>query len=434
MYTFAQGGTTPVKKRLTALFLALTLSLSLYVPAPAAALDGPEGAAERDSGLLWLVNKTHPLPADYVPELQDLSGSVPMRTTASSMRPEAAQAYIAMHEAMTADGVPVCLGQSGYRSYATQRYLVNSRVGLWQSWGYDWQTAYDNVTWFTAPAGTSEHQTGLAMDLSAGGGLTQAFASTPAGKWLQEHAWEYGFILRYQAEKSDYTMIGAEAWHYRYVGVPHAKLMAEKGWCLEEYIGFLRQNGSISAEVDGVQYDIYWTDDPSREFSNVQDFSGDNAGGYIATTARPIDPYRLLRGHWSEETFRRLEASGASLTREVNPEAAISGRDLARLCGLTGGEPFDITREEAAQLLSPWLSGVRPAPLLYADAGDISPEARSAVEAAAGAGLLSNEAGTQFYPQGLLSWANAGVLALRFRALASPGMLLAGWTPAGAVL
>jgi len=423
-----------VKKRLTALFLSLALCLSLYVPAPAAALDGPQSAAERDSGLLWLVNKTHPLPADYVPELQDLSGSVPMNTTASSMRPEAAQAYIAMHRAMTADGVPVCLGQSGYRSYATQSYLVDKRVGQRLGWGYDWQSAYDNVTWYTAPAGASEHQTGLAMDLSTGGGLTQAFADTPAGKWLREHAWEYGFILRYQEDKSDYTMIGAEAWHYRYVGVPHAKLMAEKDWCLEEYIGFLHQNGSLSTEVDGVWYDIYWTDDPSREFSNIRDFSTDNAGGYIATTVRPSDPYRLLRGHWSEETFRRLEALGASLTKEIDPEAAISGRDLARLCGFPGGGSCDITRENAARLLSPWLTGVRPAPLRYADAGDISPEARSAVETAAGAGLLSNEAGTEFHPQGLLSWANAAVLALRFRALASPGAVLTGRTPAGAVL
>lgn len=399
-----------MKKPFAALCLFLTLCLALC--APALAFD-----TSKDSGLVALVNKTHTLPADYVPALQDLSGSVPMNTSASSMRPEAAQACIAMYRAMKADGVPVCLGQSGYRSYSTQRYLVSTRTSQRVGWGMSPQDAYNSATWYTAPAGASEHQTGLAMDFNAGAGLVQSFACSPAGKWLQEHAWEYGFILRYQADKTAYTMIGAEAWHYRYLGLPHAKLMKERGWCLEEYIDYLHQNGSISTEADGVRYEIFWTADPSREFSDIQDISGDNAGGWIVTTARPLDPYRLIRGHRSEAAFRRLEELGVKPRREINPEAAISGQELARLCGIEGGLGYDVTREEAVLLLFPYLGSARPAPLLYQDADRISPQARPAVEAAASRGLVSNATGEFFYPKGLLSWADAAGLALRFRTL-----------------
>ena len=86
--------------------------------------------------------------------------------------------------------------------------------------------------------GTSEHQLGLAVDLvdASYQVLDEAQASTPAQQWLMAHCWEYGFILRYPAEKQDITGIIYEPWHYRYVGRDHAQAIRQSGQCLEEFL------------------------------------------------------------------------------------------------------------------------------------------------------------------------------------------------------
>lgn len=89
-----------------------------------------------------------------------------------------------------------------------------------------------------AVPGTSEHQLGLAVDLvdASYQVLDEAQASTPAQQWLVAHCWEYGFILRYPAEKQDITGIIYEPWHYRYVGRDHAQAIRQSGQCLEEFL------------------------------------------------------------------------------------------------------------------------------------------------------------------------------------------------------
>lgn len=401
------------RKLLSALFLALAASLCLC--APALALD-----AGRDSGLLMLVNKTHTIPADYVPQLKSLSGSVPVTSSSVSMRPEAADACAAMFRAMEADGVALCLGQSGYRSYETQNYLLSSRINARTRRGMSWQAAYDDTTVLTAPPGASEHQTGLAMDFGDGGALTQRFAKTAAGQWMAEHAWEYGFILRYRADKAEQTMIGAEAWHYRYVGVPHAKLMRERDWCLEEYIDYLHAVGFLSTQIGGVCYDVYWTGDAGRDFSgeNIVDLSRDNAGGWIVTASHAPDPLRHIRGHWSEEHFLTLEARGVPFETEILPDAAVTGRELAVLCGLQGGGDEPLTREGAALLLAPALPDQKLARLAYADLSDFDGAAFQPVQTAVSNGLFSHTEGKPFHPKAALTWGEAAVLAVKFRALA----------------
>ena len=98
--------------------------------------------------------------------------------------------------------------------------------------------------------GTSEHHTGLAADIvtPTHQTLDPEFADTAAGKWLQENAAEYGFILRYPEDKQDITKIIYESWHYRYVGVDHAKAITENELCLEEYLEILKEGG---LEKDG---------------------------------------------------------------------------------------------------------------------------------------------------------------------------------------
>ena len=94
----------------------------------------------------------------------------------------------------------------------------------------------------TAVPGHSEHECGLAADIIDADSLGWADPliaeqeDMPAQKWLMEHCQDYGFILRYPADKEDITEIIYEPWHYRYVGKEHAAIIMENGICLEEYI------------------------------------------------------------------------------------------------------------------------------------------------------------------------------------------------------
>ena len=86
--------------------------------------------------------------------------------------------------------------------------------------------------------GTSEHQLGLAVDIVdiSNQHLDASQENTAVQKWLMEHSWEYGFILRYPNEKSEITGIIYEPWHYRYVGREDAEQIHTLGVCLEEYL------------------------------------------------------------------------------------------------------------------------------------------------------------------------------------------------------
>lgn len=84
-----------------------------------------------------------------------------------------------------------------------------------------------------APAGTSEHQTGLAFDITV---PNVSFTGTAQQKWLHEHCAKYGFVVRFTADKQKLTGFVAESWHFRYVGVEAAQTMTQNNWCLEEYI------------------------------------------------------------------------------------------------------------------------------------------------------------------------------------------------------
>ncbi len=91
--------------------------------------------------------------------------------------------------------------------------------------------------WIAIP-GTSEHQTGLALDIVSSSYqlLNKEQENTPEQKWLIENSYKYGFILRYPSDKTNITGIEYEPWHYRYVGKETAKEITERGICLEEYL------------------------------------------------------------------------------------------------------------------------------------------------------------------------------------------------------
>ena len=142
-----------------------------------------------------------------------------------------------MIQAAAEDGVDLMVC-SAYRSVEKQQQLFDSSVQRYMAQGMTEEEAYAQTATETAIPGTSEHQTGLAADIvtPTHQTLDPEFADTDAGKWLSEHAHEYGFVQRYPEDKQDITKIIYESWHYRFVGKTHAKLMKESGLCLEEYL------------------------------------------------------------------------------------------------------------------------------------------------------------------------------------------------------
>ena len=128
---------------------------------------------------------------------------------------------------------------SAYRTQATQTRLYNNKISRLRAVGYSAEEARVEAARWVAPPGTSEHQTGLALDLVSLDYqlLDEKQEQTPEQQWLMAHSWEYGFVLRYPSDKSAITGIGYEPWHYRYVGKEAAKAMHESGQCLEEYVG-----------------------------------------------------------------------------------------------------------------------------------------------------------------------------------------------------
>lgn len=127
---------------------------------------------------------------------------------------------------------------SAYRSESTQKRLYRNKIARLQSVGYSREEALTEAARWVAVPGTSEHQTGLALDLVSAEYpfLDEKQAETPEQQWFMAHCWEYGFILRYPADKIAVTGIGYEPWHYRYVGRETATALQESGLCLEEYL------------------------------------------------------------------------------------------------------------------------------------------------------------------------------------------------------
>ena len=148
--------------------------------------------------------------------------------------PTAADALKRMFQAAEKDGVTGWQISAGYRSYAYQEKLFNEFGGRSRSPPAAPAKAPSASTRLTvADPGTSEHQLGLAFDITV---ADTVFKGTPQQIWLHAHCWDYGFIVRYQYDKEDITGYLAEDWHIRYVGLPHSITMRDKNWCLEEYI------------------------------------------------------------------------------------------------------------------------------------------------------------------------------------------------------
>ncbi|MBE0338393.1 M15 family metallopeptidase [Paenibacillus sp. 23TSA30-6] len=178
-----------------------------------------------------VVNKKRSLPVGYAPD--DLvEPKVPFSFKGPHekrhMRKEAAEALEKLFDGAKKDGIEL-RAVSGYRSYKRQVSIFNNNV---KTKGQEYASKVSAVP------GTSEHQTGLAIDVSSpsvGNVLEQSFGASKEGEWLEKHAPEYGFIIRYMKGKEDVTGYVYEPWHIRYVGTDLAEDVAKQGMTLEEY-------------------------------------------------------------------------------------------------------------------------------------------------------------------------------------------------------
>jgi len=177
------------------------------------------------SPLTVLVNKFYCVSKDYVPSL------VPAKSSKQCyLRPEAADAWNLMRAACyDATGKTLYLS-SGYRSYATQKFIFENAIA---------NKGLERAISKYAYPGRSEHQLGLALDITTTDykSISGSFLKTAAGQWMVEHAHEYGFILRYPSGKESITGYAFEAWHFRYVGVDPAIAMHNSRQTFEEYLG-----------------------------------------------------------------------------------------------------------------------------------------------------------------------------------------------------
>jgi serine-type D-Ala-D-Ala carboxypeptidase len=190
-------------------------------------------------GLPLLVNRDSPLPDDYQPQqlvnMRDYCDSSIVSIKGSEIEGEqiAVDALLAMLTQAQSEGLTSWQISAGYRSVAYQQKLFDDKVYSYRQQGMTGAQARSAARKLVADPGCSEHHTGLAFDITVPG---TSFGGTKQAKWLEEHCWEWGFILRYPADKTAITGITNEPWHFRYVGVDAAMEMHETGECLEEYV------------------------------------------------------------------------------------------------------------------------------------------------------------------------------------------------------
>lgn len=190
--------------------------------------ESPSDAAKEvtdPNSITVLVNQYNTLNKDYVPEDLEIISQDDQGILA--MRKEAAEAYKALAEAAKAENIDLQL-MTAYMPYEAihESYTIlldgNSKEAVDASF---------------ADAGASEYQTGLSGDIQIGTdeGAQHTIAQDPGYEWLQDHLQDYGFVIRYAQDKSQYTLMNGQPWHIRYVGKEAAKKMTDDHLCLEEY-------------------------------------------------------------------------------------------------------------------------------------------------------------------------------------------------------
>ena len=219
---------------------------------PSAAYNYSKTIDTTPDSLTVLVNKDFSLPKDYVPAdlvIPDIPFSFTNYSEKKMMRMEAASALEKLFHAASEAGLKL-YGVSGYRSYQRQLTIYNKNLA---------ENGYERTSQYSAMAGYSEHQSGLAIDVSTisiNNRLDVTFSGTPEGRWLAENCWKYGYIIRYPEGKSHITGYAYEPWHIRYVGVDLATKLTEDNLTLEEYYGYQPSASVQNEEFYGTAIDV----------------------------------------------------------------------------------------------------------------------------------------------------------------------------------
>lgn len=180
------------------------------------------------------VNKEYALPKDYVPKdlkIPNVLFETPGYEEKKHMRKEAADALEDLFHAASKDGVTL-YAVSGYRSYERQYKIFTYNI---------WKKGKKHTLKYSAVPGTSEHQTGLSMDVSIKSidlKLVTSFSTSKEGIWLSENAYKFGYIIRYPLGKEKQTGYEYEPWHIRYVGKDLAKYLQDNDMILEDYYNY----------------------------------------------------------------------------------------------------------------------------------------------------------------------------------------------------
>lgn len=272
--------------------------LSWQAPAIASdnQLDKPANGTFGGNG--FLVNTQYPLPQDYVPQglvnvyEKRQKGLIGLANTEIQLTEQTLDALQTMLIDAKAEGVSGMILTSGYRSISRQQEIFDQRVQSFMDKGNTQEQAVTATRQSVQLPGSSEHHTGLALDVTADGatpdenGNNDSFALTLQGRWLSKNAWQYGFILRYQKGKEQITGVRAEPWHLRYVGQPHAEIMQHENLSLEEYTQKLAQTGGAQGTTwDGRSFKIVHTQGEGVTIPAPAGavLDGDGMGGYWIT-------------------------------------------------------------------------------------------------------------------------------------------------------
>jgi D-alanyl-D-alanine carboxypeptidase len=188
--------------------------------------EGERSGTDEGTWRLILVNRWNRIPDDYEVELTKL-------TNGQSVDQRIYPALQDMFDAARNDGVyPAVV--SGYRTGEKQQHLLDEKIAAYRAEGHSARKATAEAEAWVATPGTSEHQLGIAVDINA-----DEVSSTgdEVYEWLNQNSYQFGFIRRYPADKTEITGVIGEPWHYRYVGVDAATEIYTQGICLEEYLG-----------------------------------------------------------------------------------------------------------------------------------------------------------------------------------------------------
>lgn len=210
--------------------------------------DAPEteenGDLKKPAAIDALINREYHLPSDYEPEnlvIPDVAFPFEGEPQKKYMKEEAAVQLENMFAEAEEEEIELS-AVSGYRSYDRQESIFAANAE---------EDGEEEANKYSARAGESEHQSGLAMDVSTasvGYSLTTDLGDTEEGEWLEENAHEYGFVIRYPEDKTDITGYQYEPWHVRYVGEGLAGTLHENDWVMEEYYGEELEEESSNGE------------------------------------------------------------------------------------------------------------------------------------------------------------------------------------------